>query len=345
MKAWSGTPSPSSVRAIRYRERRANRALYIGAMILMGLPWAWELITTALSPWNSYTVMYLKDIILMFTGNQPNPLYYDIIVAGLLGIGLVWNDRGRGFLDHVLEGPVTRRQIFLTKVLFGICTIVAAFLGILIAMGITLISIHKLGLIDAVLERSILATAAGVLVFMIVMSLTSAIGSVVFTAIAAGLASMVPQLTAALYVLAVGGWTHPITSSQQNVYVLIQQFSPLPPNYPLGPFQLIFTAVFAVLSLLLGSLGLRWWSRVAQERFHEPFLFPWLWNLFYASLAIVSGGILDGVANASLRYSQVSVWIFPAVWAGLAFILWFVWRRIVLWVGKTALRWGPGAEF
>ena len=340
MKGSNGMPSRSLAQAIRYRELRAHRMLYIGALMLMVLPATVQVVGGSWT-WNAYTPTYLKDIVLSFAKNDPTLIYFSTIIAGLFAIGLVWSDRGHGDLDWLLEGPAPRRQIFLTKVLCGISTIIAAYLWILAAMGITVLSIHKLELLPAVLERSLLGAAVGVFMFMIIISLTSAIGSVVLTVIAAGLASMIPQSVALVYRLVVVHST--ITIMQENIYTTLQQFSPLPPDYPTGSSQLIFTAVFAGFAYLLGRLGLRWWSRAALERFHEPFLFPWLWNVFYAFLAVISGLFVDGIMALRLQYSQV--WIFVAAWGGLAVVLWFVWRRLIWWLGKTALGWGPGAEF
>ena len=75
-----------------------------------------------------------------------------------------------------------------------------------------------------------------------------------------------------------------------------------------------------------------------MERFHDPFYYPQLWNLWYAFLAILSGMFVAALAIPNDGYQEAHIYIATLIF-GIP--LWFLWRWAWRRLSRSALTWGP----
>lgn len=324
-------------RALWYREWRSHRGQYGAAALLIAVPWLLEVLG-AVNPWSRYSAMELRGM-LHGMAVRSGASAWDVAVAGLLGASLLWSDRIRGPLAYVLEGPVSRRAVLQVKVGLSVLAIGAGavmewgILGWAAAMigdgALGHVWIHALyqGLIQVAVALTALGlgTAMGSLVFVVMASASLCLGPRILGGMAAFLADRTPG---------------PSVSWLMRVDQVIRGLPPFARSVPHG------------WGLLLGALGLvlwvvcwvrlahRWWGWVAWEHLGDPLYFPFLWNVFYAGLAFLSGFM--GVLIIESGRATPPTWLVFSLWGALGFIAWFVWRWVVVRIGQTALAWGPG---
>jgi hypothetical protein len=130
-----------------------------------------------------------------------------------------------------------------------------------------------------------------------------------------------------------------LTTTLRFVYPWIAQLAFALPN--LSPFQpagfagwpfsaiLAFSAWFVGWTVLVLWLAYGWWERAPFERLRDAVFFPFLWNLYYGFLSLLSTLLL----GALLTHGTV----FGVAWAAIYLVLlvagWFFWRFVVIWRG------------
>jgi len=323
---------------VRYREWRTNRVLYIVVGVILVIPWALEVMMN-IGP-NDQS--FLRSMVGGYALETDATLFLGMGLVALFGIGLMWNDRGRGALEPVLDGPVSRRAVLVAKMWFSSKMLVTVYVVISILMLGLAWSFGIDHLMGPILLRSLFLFAMQLGIVWTALAVATAIGSVVFAAMAMAILAVIPlglgSLIVTLVLYFTRGGAFPYWSLvMRNVAM---HLSAVAPTYPTGSSQILFAAAAMVWAVIAATGGLFWWERAPQERFHEPFAFPWLWNLFYGMLAIITA-LVGGLIITVKLHSGTGF----AISAGcLAVIGWFFWRWIVLFMGRSPLRWGPGAE-
>ena len=294
----------------------------------------------------------LRQIILSYINGITSTLRADMAIAALLGVAVMWNDRGRGQLTFALEGPIRRRDVMKAKICYSFLTVTAGNLAIVVLLTLTSVTVGSVGLTGGILVRfaflvgwqcSIIATALAV---------SSAVGSVIFIGIALGIISVVPLLGASLIEML--SWTRisavpepgPPTTIVPPHWALVLSnavlhLSPVAPYYPMEWTQLVFALAAMLWAVLIARWGLKWWEHAPLERFYDPFMFLMLWNFYYAFLAIVTA-LVVGLLLTS-KYS-LRAWEFVTFALLVAVPAWFVWRWLIILIGRTKLRWRAGTK-
>ncbi len=350
MKHYAGPPSNWLLDAARYREWRTNRVIYGFTGVVMFLPWLYHLVLLFQIQIYPAVAGYRHQMAGALIGSYLVAHYslidFGMVMAGLLGIAVFWNDRIRGHLNYVLEGPVPRRQVLLAKVWYSIPTIVLANLAIiaqllLIAWGYQVpiawgAMVLRAGFLIC-MQIGMVATA---------LAIGTAVGSVIFTAVGTLLAATSPLVLSSLVQRLAGPWPivlrggYYVPEAPHWTVILTQGISHLSPFSSGYPTTAWTTLLFSVTALVWAALALwmarGWWDRAPRERFGEPFFFPWLWNLYYGFLSLFSAFVGAAIVQHLTRWSIWSIAI--PLWI----IGWFVWRGITIWMGRWAWRWGPG---
>lgn len=346
----AGSRSNWLLEAALYREWRTNRVIYGFIGVVMVLPWVYQallLLQMQQMP-PEYHYQMANNLIASYLMGNYSIIYFEMAMAGILGIAVFWNDRVRGHLNYALEGPLPRRQVLLAKVWYSIPTVVFANLAIIAALLLSAwgnqvpIAWGSMGLRAGFLIGMQIGLAATAL------AIGTAVGSVIFTAIGTlfvatsplMLSSLVQRLTRptpivqpeSSYVPNPPHWAVILTNGISNL-------SPFSSTYPTaGWSMLLFSAIALMWAGLVLWMALGWWARAPWERFGEPFFFPWLWNVYYGFLSLISA-----LVGAALLHN-ISGWPFGMLAIPFWIIGWFVWRSITLWMGRWAWRWGPGID-
>lgn len=308
--------------ALRYRELRVNRTLYLMALVLEIVPWIFHAINNPAYP----------------TMSSGSMVYSSVVAAGL-GLGIFWNDRLRGHLSYVLEGPASRQNILRTKIWFSVLTLLASY--VVMAISILAASAEATTpypgghLLVATLVMMIMASTMA----MLALAMGSIMGSVIYAAIATATLGFLPQIaaTAVFYLTPQSpvspGLAIPAESASWFNSVLTHA-APLGSAAPPGATAVLALLWFLLLSVALGTWSTRWWAKVPTERMGDAFCFPYLWNFFYAFLAALSSLVLTATAMQGR----------PDHWTGvIAFLFffvltWFVWRYLITAFSKLRSR-------
>ncbi len=316
------TGNPSNP-ALRYREWRVNRLLYIVVPLLLVAPWALETYG-AIHPWNANSVMYLHGELrrLMY----PNDPYrtWDYVLTGLAALACLWRDRDR--MGAVLDGPVSRSALLKVKLEFLLGSVFTGWLFellvLLLAGGIS--GYHTWG----EFARYVVLMGMGHLDIAI-LSFAGAVlgGNLLFALLGAGVLVAGP-LVVGSSVFVAGNALSPGAPLLTIIASLIEHLSPF--AYSFSPeLALGFIPVYAIVGALLVGLSFRWWVRASLENIAEPLLFPSLWNGVYAIMAAVSGLITVlgiEVALSSVQGIHASTLVMYVV---LAVAEWFIWRTVL----------------
>jgi hypothetical protein len=348
----AGTPgrarrhsAPSA--AARYRELRANRAIYALAVVVLSAPWAiWlaelerALATRpALLAADHVTLTALVRFQLAtFVQGSPPIGAFDLFAAAALGIALFAYDRVVGGLFYSLEGPLGRREVFWAKALYGAGTILLVLgVGTLATLAAAAAS-GNLALAGGILLRTLFEASGQLSLFATALAMGGAMGTVfssLATAIWAGLPALGQGLVFVLF------WVHSERTVVANgTRVLVFGMEPVAPwlgsltkALPnLSPFQpggfpgwstpavLALVAWFLAWTVLIAGLGATWWERAPFERLWDGVFFPKLWNAYYAFLALatalfvvtlVTHGTVVGLGWAALMTAvAVPAWLF-----------------------------------
>jgi len=346
--------------AARFRELRVNRTVYLLGFLLLIAPWAlWfeglqvELQTPAwILNLSHNTVTALIRISLQgFALGTNNATTFYVAVAGAIGIALFGYDRYAGGLLYSLEGPLRRREVLTAKVLLGaiiiLLPVAAGTAGALVFAELSRNPglagpIALRGLLDATGELSFFATA---------MAMGSAMGTV-FSALAmvtwAALPALLQSLVSNLFlvpgssVVILNGHRVATTTLRlphpwiAHLAFALPYLSPLQPASPPWPLAAVLGLVawFVAWTALVLWLSYGWWERAPFERLRDAVFFPFLWNLYYAFLSLLSTLLL----GAWLTHGAVYGVAWAAIYLALFVAGWFFWRYIVAWRGSGAGR-------
>lgn len=320
------TGNPSSLAALRYREWRVNRLLYVVVPLLLVAPWAFEAFG-AVRPWNAYSVMYLHGEIGRLMSPSDAYRNWDYVWAGLAALASLWRDRAR--MSTVLDGPVSLHAILKVKLEFLLGSV---FTGWLLELGVLLVAagiseyqawgafaryMALMGM--AHLDITILSFAGAVLAGNLLLALVGAGVLVAGPIVIGGSVIVVGTIF-----WAGAPWLTILGSLIEHLSPFANDFSPA--------LALGYLPVYAVVSLLLLVLSFRWWAQASVERIGEPVLFPWLWNLVYTIVAAVSGFITllafeIAFSAPGIRESTL------AMYALLVVGEWFIWRVVLRRLG------------
>ncbi len=347
--------------AARFRELRVNRTVYLVGFLLLITPWAlwfeglWAELNTptwALNLSHSTVAALIRANLQGFALGTANSTTFYVAVAAAIGIALFGYDRFAGGLFYSLEGPLRRREVFTAKVLYGTITILlpvaAGTAGALLFADLS----GNLGLAGAIAMRGLFDATGELSLFATALAMGSSMGTV-FSAIAtvtwAALPSLLQSLLSNLFLVSnrsvvILGGQSVSESTLRFAYPWIAHLAFALPN--LSPFQpagfegwplsavLALIAWFVAWTVLVLWLAYGWWERAPFERLRDAVFFPFLWNLYYAFLSLLS----TLVFGALITHGTV----FGVAWAAIYLVLfiagWFFWRFVVIWRGGRADR-------
>lgn len=348
MKLYAGPRSNGLMDAALYREWRTNRVIYGFIGVVMLLPWVYQsllLLQMQQTPVGYYPQM-VANLIGSYLQGHYSFIYFDMVMAGILGIAVFWNDWVRGHLNYALEGPLPRRQVLLAKVWYSIPTIVLANLAIvLLLLGIAWIEPVPLAL-GSMLLRAFFLIGMQIGMAATALAISTAVGSVIFTAIGTMLTAVSPLVLSGLIqrltwpIVQPGGYYGPNPPHWAQMLTNATSYlSPFSTGYPTtGWSQLLFGTIAIIWAGFAIAMALGWWDRAPRERFSAPFFFPWLWNLYYGFLSLISafigGAFLNNLVGWSIWTAAIPLWLTG----------WFFWRSITIWMGRWAWRWGPKVD-
>ncbi len=344
--------------AARYRELHVDRTIYLLGTLLLLAPWGLLLL-------NLWSEMHIAHWVLaanhttlraMMNSNLQGFTQalgfgsFDLFVAAIMGLALFAYDRFAGGLFYSLEGPLRRREVFLAKAIFGAASIllevVLGTAGTLLMAGLS----GNQSLAGAILLRGLFDASGQLSLFATALAMGAAMDSVlsgIATAIWAGLPALGQSLLGQLFM--VQGKQPMTLPGGQSVTVTTFKFiapwiGSLAQSLPgLSPFQqgfygwpigdvLAMIGWFIAWTVLLFWLGLGWWQRAPFERLHDAVFFPFLWNLYYAFLALLSGLVITQVVTRGM----VRGLSWAAIYAALSVAGWFFWRFVVRRRGQSA---------
>lgn len=313
MNRLTGIRSNWLMDAARYREWRTNRSIYIGIWLALVIPW-----------------------VLMNKGYYPEVpsgwTYPSMILAAILGIAVVWNDRVREHLSYALEGPLSRRQVLVTKIQYVILMVATANLVILV---ITLLGSGLAGHllpIEVALPTALLLTLYEMCVAITALVVGVAIGSLILIVGTVGLINLFPLVLASFinFLALSQPPINPLTAVPMpppawalTLANVVSHFSAFVPLYPSGWSRLAFGLIALVWTGFVIRVALYWWDRIPLERFGTAVFYPWLWNLYYAVFALISDVIVVVTTNVQNQFSRTLLLFTIGV---LAVIGWFFWR-------------------
>ncbi len=339
MIPWRGTPKGQWMRdAVSFREWRVNRSLYITAAAVMLFPWILILSTSIGGPGGE--LLELRAIVGDNAGLGPMNGWITAL-AGLLAVGVFWNDRSRGGLDTSMEGPVSRRALLMAKIRLGIFTITGVWVLLFVTLAFIALAIGQAGLIGPLVVAALWSLCSAVALYMVTVSFGAAMGSVFFTVLASLLWVLLPRIADSVVFQLTLGFGQRLSlataTGWETTLIDIRWFSVLTDGRPTGWVAVLYAGYFAAWALFVGWRALAWWERTPMERFHDPFYYPQLWNFWYAFLAILSGMFVAAltIPNAG---SQARLYVGALVF-GVP--LWFLWRWIWRLLSRNALSWGP----
>lgn len=323
--------------AAAYRELRVNRTVYVMGTLLLLAPWLLWLKQLQdnldVGPGVSVSAHTLVRTSLMaFTlGSGFNG--FSLAVAGGLGIALFAYDRTFGGLFYSLTGPLRRREVWLGKARYGAVAIVAVTaLGAAGAVGCAALS-GNLALTGGILMRALFGVAGQLSLFATALAMGGAMGTV-FSCLATLVWVAVPSLVQGLLLQTFWPLGQNPAPWLNGLAQTISYVSPFLPNAlsnwsPVAVLAVI--AWFLAWAALMAWQGPGWWARAPFERLQDGFFFPFLWNLYYAFLALVSGLVLITV----LTHGMVRGPAWDIGYAALSAAGWFFWRWVVVRQGRV----------
>jgi len=319
--------------AARYREMRANRTIYVLALLALLAPWVlWlQQLQVAFAfpglPGGPSAQEFLREQLLTFGEGTPLQTF-DLFVAAALGVALFSHDRGAGGLLFSLEGPLSRREVWLAKLLFGSAILI---LVRVLGTAANLAAAAASGNLDlwSTLLLNALAGVTGQLMFFATALAMGGAMATAFVLLATLLWMGLPGLLQGLgMILWPAAPLHPWILALAN----FSPFQPFQASMFGGGSAVIRIAWFLVWTAAMVWLGARWWDRAAYERLNDGFFFPFLWNLYYAFLSLVSGLIVTTV----ITRGQILGLGWAAIYAAFFVAGWFFWR----WGVTLRGRWG-----
>lgn len=330
---WLGMPK-DAMKAVYYREWRMNRALYLVAGLLTILPSAPVL-------WSPFTVphRFIRQLLTAFVVSNAHgaggaSVTWGILLAGVLGLGVFWNDRRRDGLEAALEGPLSRRALMAGKLFMGFQIVTAAQGLLFLLWTVIAISVGQARLIGPLASGAILTLMASACVFTLTLAWSAVMGSPFFVALTTTLWLLVPRVVATVVVnlTYAARMTMPEAAAMTATVTHIRWFSPLVNFYPANGQALLYAGYFALWAVAGAWAAFSWWDRVPFERLQAPLCFPGLWNGVYALLALVSGFVFATIG----RIWGLGGGTEPGLYArtlALAILLWWLWRWILTRVG------------
>ncbi len=273
-----------------------------------------------------------------------------MIFAAIFGIALFWNDRTREHLNYALEGPLSRRHILVTKIGYILATFITANLTSLVFQTIqTGWSQGEPFSTTSALRTAFFITTMEISVATTALSVGTLVGSVILITLTVGLANLFPLVLSSIiqYLAIPKGMgilsriPNPPPEWAMNISGAILHLSPFTNSYPSGTFRLVFGGTAIVWTILITRFALFWWDRVPIEHFGKPVFFPWVYNLYYGSLALVPALWISGILMARYQWSKTTQ---LGVVLLLSIMGWLFWRWMAVWVGRAIRRRRPMAK-
>ncbi len=337
--------------AVRYRERRVNRAVYGLGLLALLIPWLfWSLqlhaelsVPASMLARSGLTLRsFMHGNLLLFASNPGSPFLLGVflLASAAIGIGLVENDRMTGALFYTLEGPVRRRDLWGVKVLGGglaivsvaafgtACTLAAAAASDNLGLALPILA---RGLGDAVYGLSFFASALAMGGAMAAVFSVIAVGTWAFLPTAlAGLVTVLFQRQVTRYVVLAGGqritvrsmtFLSPWLAHLPSVLQGLSPFSGLSAAWSPSA-QAVLVVGYAVWTVFMVWLGIFAFDRAPFERLRDGFFFPPLWNVYFAFLALASGLLLTTIVTQG----EILGLGWAAIYAAFAVSGFFFWR-------------------
>jgi len=335
---WHGFPN----RAARYREWRVNRSIYVTAAVALLAPWAlWALPVIALfstpqlvGPGETLQALMRPMFLFSF------PLVISLVGAAVFGLALFGYDRTVGGLPYALEGPLRRRDVWLTKGFFGTVTICSVMAAGTVAMLVAAQASGNGALSGRILVDALFETGGQLELFMTALAM-SGVMAPIFATLATATWALLPAALAGLVQITLAGTgLTPPSPATQYAYVSVAPWAVSLSNFlsNCSPFQstplftwpphdvLLLGAAFLAWAGFLAWRAPRWWAGAPFERLQDGFFLPGLWNVYYAFLAAVSALILVTV----LTRGTVQGLAWSGLYAALFAAGWFFWRAVVI---------------
>lgn len=356
MPSSAGMPNrerPAPAPAVRYREFRVNRTLYVAGLFILLVPWAlwFRTVWTFLNfPPQDLAQMHqavhglLQNALQTFAQGGNNAAGPDPVVAGLLGLALFANDRWQGGLLYSLEGPLPRRQVLWAKALLGsgvlLCAAILAAAGNVGAAAAS----GNLALTGPVLLRVLSDLAGQLAIFATALAMGGAMGTAL-SALAVAVWAVLPSLGQSLMMVLFSA--PPSQTLPDGARIVVTGISP-PWVAHVSAFLLALSPLTSTQSSDLGLagdaalflawtgfmlwLGLRAWERAPFERLSDGVFFPVLWNFYYLVLALGSAlFVITVVTHGTVTGASWLVSYLALTVAG-----WFFWRAALAKHGRRA---------
>ena len=320
--------------AARYREWHVNRIWYIMAFMII----------VAANLFQTTRVVALSGNTIDTTWFVPRSLEspWMSFLSAALGVMVMWYDRVRGTLENALYGPLPRRQILMAKLWMASATIIlgnalVAFVSVIVVMAIKQSAMTwamHWQLVSTAMPKMLLLTMSRLALLMTAMAMTTLMSSLAFLVIAILIVGYFPELVSSAVAIAAHLLFSNVFPSWISTPITVSgKLSPLNFLWPGHP--MIYVVVYLLWAWGLSRMALIWWRQVPVERLFEPFYFLFLWNFFYAFLAVLTAlwGVVLLVPNFDLRMHTI-------VFVLLAVVGWFVWRWLVITIGRISWRFG-----
>lgn len=332
-----------AIKAVYYREWRVNRALYLIAGLLTILPCCLSLFANTMAP-HRYVREFLTSVVVSSAHGDAGPsATFSIVLAGVLGLLVFWNDRSRGGIDAALEGPMSRRALMVGKLTLGVVTVLTAQVVVFLLLMVTALSVGRANAIGSLAAIMTLTLVASVCLMALTLAFSAAMGSPFFIALATFVWLTLPRVVATvstnLTYLSTRMTVAEATAMNTTV-THIHWLSPLVAVLPSNGEALLYACYFALWAGAAVWAALVWWPHAPYEKLHAPLYFPWLWNIFYALLALVMGFVLANLG----RTLGLGGWTFPGIYAHtliIAIPAWFLCRLLFTRLGWSERRLRP----
>jgi len=346
-------------RAARYRELRVDRAIYVLGSLALLAPWAlwlqglWSMPQAALAVDHTTLNAFMRLNLQGFAqGSAGSTATFDLLVATAMGIALFAYDRFAGGLFYSLEGPLSRREVLVAKVVFGSASILLVATVSTLGTVLTAVLSGNAPLAGAVLLRCLFDATGQLSLFATALAMGTAM-STVFSVVATATWILLPSLLQSLLsnlflvpgkqvvTLVPGGQRVPVTTvrfAAPWIAHLAQVLPNLSPFQPTGSYGWSLVAALALIAwfvawmVLVLWLAYGWWERAPFERLRDAVFFPFLWNLYYAFLSLLSTLVL----GALLTHGTVFGIAWAVIYLALFVAGWFFWRFVVIWRGGRA---------
>jgi hypothetical protein len=262
-----------------------------------------------------------------------------MIVAGLLGVLIFWHDRTRGHLSIALEGPVSRRAIWQSKSVYALFTLASANLATLLIIGVTGLFAGMGGSVGAMILRTLYLFSLQTGLAITALAVGALTGSVMLGGLGTASVSIVPLVLGSIwrsvlfYLGAIPRWGEVVG----GFFFFLSPFNYAYPTVPLWQ-EGAFSCLALAWALLGYQYGLRWWETAHLERFHEVFVFPWVWNVFYGILGLMSAMVITTFIAVTVHFQSS---LFMACLIPLSVAGCFAWRKAWVGLSRRGLPWAP----